>query len=86
MRTRDERKDWITLDSDNKKKVIKRCIQRKKRQQNKNKFKDAEEINLSKIAIEAQQPSLLDPPTKPAIASDNDSNDNSDLDFGDFEL
>jgi predicted Fe-S protein YdhL (DUF1289 family) len=80
MRTRDERKDWITLDSDNKKKVIKRCTQRIKRQQNKNKLKDVEETMLTEIESEAEQPSLLDPPTN------TKTNNNSDLDFSDFEL
>ncbi len=78
MRTRDERQNWINLDNNNKKKVIKRCIQRKKRKQNKNKA--VEEINLLEITHEAEQPSLLDPLNKPKIAND------SDLDFGDFEL
>lgn len=78
LRTRDERQDWINFDNDNKQKVIKRCIQRKKRQQNKNKA--VEEINSVDIVHEAQQRSLLDPPTKPKVVHDND------LDFGDFEL
>ncbi len=80
MRTRDERQDWTNLDNDNKQKVIKRCIQRKKRQKNK-------ELNIT-VKLEAekeeqlqvQQPSLLDPPNKPKLVND------SDLDFGDFEL
>jgi len=80
MRTRNERQDWTNLDNDNKQKVIKRCIQRKKRQKNK-------ELNIT-VKLEAekeeqlqvQQPSLLDPPNKPQLVND------SDLDFGDFEL
>lgn len=80
MRTRDERQDWINFDNDNKQKVIKRCIQRKKRQQNKDKHKNVEEISSVEVIHEAEQPSLLDHPTKPKIAND------SDLDFGDFEL
>lgn len=80
MRTRDERQDWTNLDNDNKQKVIKRCIQRKKRQKNK-------ELNIT-VKLEAekeeqlqvQQPSLLDPPNKPKLVND------SDLGFGDFEL
>ncbi|WP_114326703.1 DUF1289 domain-containing protein [Candidatus Colwellia aromaticivorans] len=80
MRTRDERQDWINLDNDNKQKVIKRCIQRKKRQQNKYKPKAVEEINLLEIEHESEQPSLLEPPIKPRVIHD------SDLDFGDFEL
>jgi len=80
MRTRDERQDWINLDNDNKQKVIKRCIQRKKRQKNK-------ELNITvkveaekKEQLQVQQPSLLDPPNKLKLVND------SDLDFGDFEL
>ncbi|NQY86991.1 MAG: DUF1289 domain-containing protein [Colwellia sp.] len=80
MRTRDERQDWINLDNDNKQKVIKRCMQRKKRQQDKNKIKAVEEVNLLEITHEAVQPSLLDLPSKVKVAND------SDLDFGDFEL
>jgi hypothetical protein len=80
MRTRDERQDWINLDNDNKQKVIKRCIQRKKRQQNKNQQKVVEDINLLDMTDEPEQPSLLDPPTSPKVVHDND------LDFGDFEL
>jgi predicted Fe-S protein YdhL (DUF1289 family) len=80
MRTRDERQNWIDFDNDNKKKVIKRCLQRKKRQQTKNKPKAVEDINLLKIVHEAEQPSLLDPLTKRKVADDND------MDFGDFEL
>ena len=80
MRTRDERKNWITFDSDNKKKVIKLCTQRKKRQQNKSKPQAVEEINLAEIVGQAEQPSLLDPPTKPKVMND------SELDFSDFEL
>ena len=79
MRTRDERQDWINLDNDNKQKVIKRCMQRKKRQQDKNKIKAVEEVNLLEITHEAVQPSLLDLPSKVKVAND------SDLDFGDFE-
>ena len=82
MRTRDERQNWIDFDNDNKKKVIKRCIQRKKRQQNKNKPKVVEEITALEILDEAVQPSLLDPPIKPKVVHDSDNN----LDFGDFEL
>ena len=80
MRTRDERQDWINLDNDNKQKVIKRCIQRKKRQDNKSKPMPIEAVKLSVIEHEPEQPSLLDPPTKPKVVHDND------LDFGDFEL
>lgn len=79
MRTRDERKDWIKLDNDNKQKVIKRCIQRKKRQQNKQLNKKAI-APLGQEEIQIEQPSLLDPPKKTISVEE------SDLDFGDFEL
>ncbi len=74
FRTRDERQNWITLDSDNKQKVIKRCIQRKKRKEN------GPKVKVVVPEEEITQPSLLDPPEKPLI--DN----TSDFDFGDFEL
>lgn len=74
FRTRDERQGWINLDSDNKQKVIKRCLSRKKRKDQGVKPKEV----LNEIVIE--QPSLLDPPSKTTV-------DNStDFDFGDFEL
>ena len=74
LRTRDERQQWITLTSDDKQKVIKRCIQRKKRKDGKLKAKEALEEHTS------TQPSLFDQPSQPEV-------DNStDLDFGDFEL
>lgn len=74
FRTRDERQQWINLSSDDKQKVIKRCLQRKKRQEGKIKIKEIEN------EIENQQPSLLDPPNKNKLTTSND------LDFGDFEL
>mgnify|MGYP000736402625 CR=1 FL=1 len=80
MRTRDERKTWITLDNDNKQKVIKRCIQRKKRQKNKKLNKAVEVIPVQEEQNQAEQPSLLDPPKKSKLSNDDD------LDFGDFEL
>jgi len=73
-RTRDERQHWITLASDDKQKVIKRCIQRRKRKEGKTKAKEIEQEVL------VEQPSLLDPPSNKQL-------DNSqDMDFGDFEL
>jgi predicted Fe-S protein YdhL (DUF1289 family) len=80
MRTRDERKNWIELDNDNKQKVIKRCIQRKKRQKISSLNKVADDKTLHEDPSQIEQPSLLDPPRK-VIASKE-----SDLDFGDFEL
>ncbi len=79
MRTRDERQDWISLDNDNKQKVIKRCIQRKKRQKSKAQNKTTEIIQKETLH-QTEQPSLLDPPPKPKLSNE------SDLDFGDFEL
>lgn len=79
MRTRDERKEWSALDNDNKQKVIKRCIQRKNRQ-NKKALAITE---APKEAIPVHQPvqtSLLDLPQKRTLSKDND------IDFGDFEL
>ncbi|MEW6981539.1 DUF1289 domain-containing protein [Colwelliaceae bacterium 6471] len=74
MRTRDERQQWISLNSDDKQKVIKRCLQRKKRKENKGKEKVVE------VEVKIEQPSLLDPPSATKI-------DNStDFDFDDFEL
>ncbi|MBA6335641.1 MULTISPECIES: DUF1289 domain-containing protein [unclassified Colwellia] len=73
-RTREERQTWINLTSDNKQKVVKRCLQRKKRKNAKPKVK------VIPTQIETQQPSLLDPQSK---AKPDPS---TDLDFGDFEL
>lgn len=75
-RTREERQNWITLDNDNKQKVIKRCIARRKRKENGPKVKLVEEQSNDKSA----QPSLLDPPSKQVIDT------SQDIDFGDFEL
>jgi uncharacterized protein len=74
FRTRDERLNWISFDSDTRQKVIKRCLQRKKRKTQPAKAKVAEAI------VENKQASLLDSPSKPRIDNSND------LDFGDFEL
>ncbi|NMP30863.1 DUF1289 domain-containing protein [Thalassotalea sp. M1531] len=74
LRTRDERQQWITLTSDDKQKVIKRCQQRKKRKDGAKKVK--EEV----IEPENKQPSLLDPPAKSNLCTKDE------MDFGDFEL
>jgi predicted Fe-S protein YdhL (DUF1289 family) len=74
FRTRDERLKWTSTNSDERQKIIKRCQQRKKRKSAPSKVKIAE------IEIVEKQPSLLDPPTKSKIES------NDDFDFGDFEL
>lgn len=71
-RSRDERQQWISLTSDDKQKVIKRCIQRRKRKNAVPKPKVVEQV------IEVKQPSLLDPKTKVAPSDE--------MDFGDFEL
>lgn len=74
FRTRDERQNWIKLTSDDKQKVIKRCAQRKKRQDNKIKVKEVEQ------EVENPQASLLDPPSKKTLDT------SQDMDFGEFEL
>ncbi len=74
MRTRDERQNWITFDTNEKQKVIKRCIQRKKRKNAPIKIKVVEQETT------LLQPSLLDPPSKLKL------DDSNDLDFADFEL
>jgi len=74
FRTREERQKWTIFNSDDKQKVIKRCLQRKKRKEGKTKAKVIEQN------VVVVQPSLLDPPSKKAL--DN----SSDLDFGDFDL
>ncbi|MCI2284758.1 DUF1289 domain-containing protein [Colwellia sp. MSW7] len=79
MRTRDERKEWSTLNNDDKQKVIKRCIQRTKRQNKREQIKVVE----VKSAIESsqpEQPSLLEPNKKVTLSND------IDVDFSDFEL
>jgi predicted Fe-S protein YdhL (DUF1289 family) len=79
MRSREERQNWKNLTSDNKQKVIKRCIQRKKRKENKHKVKVVDPIKGVSVE-ENLQPSLLDPPTKPTL------HESEDMDFGDFDL
>lgn len=73
-RTREERQNWITLDNDNKQKVIKRCISRRKRKES------GPKVKLEEPESKVEQPSLLDPPSKPVIDT------SQDMDFGDFEL
>lgn len=74
FRTRDERLNWLSFDSNERQKVIKRCQQRKKRKTQPAKIKHAE------VIVENKQASLLDTASKPRI--DNSSN----FDFDDFEL
>jgi predicted Fe-S protein YdhL (DUF1289 family) len=75
FRTRLERQSWTSINSDEKQKIIKRSIQRKKRFENK---------DVIKVIIEPEnksvQPSLLDPPVKKALDT------STDFDFDDFEL
>jgi predicted Fe-S protein YdhL (DUF1289 family) len=80
MRSRIERQEWQDYDSDKKQKVIKLCIQRKKRKEAKvNIVKaDTAEEQTEKLTTASPQPSLLDPPVKTVVKHD--------LDFGDFEL
>ncbi len=82
MRSRDERQKWQAFDSDKKQKVIKLCIQRKKRKQNKANHQTVENSQEQKVeqTETTVQPSLLDPPSKVVVAH------SADLDFGDFEL
>lgn len=74
FRTREERLNWVSFNSDERQKVIKRCQQRKKRKSAPAKVKVAE------VEIVEKQPSLLDPPAKTKISNSDD------FDFGDFEL
>lgn len=76
FRTRDERLNWTSLDSNARQKVIKRCQQRKKRKNAPAK----EKVVIIDTNNAQQQPSLLEPTAKRKL--DN----SSDLDFGDFEL
>jgi hypothetical protein len=82
LRSRDERQNWINLSNDDKQKVIKRCLQRKRRKDAaaKPKIELITIKNLSENDAEIEQPSLLDPPSKKNLDNSND------LDFGDFEL
>ncbi|MGL1957107.1 MAG: DUF1289 domain-containing protein [Colwellia sp.] len=80
MRTRDERRNWINLDTSNKQKVIKRCIQRKKRKDNKKQVKVDNEETPIQSENEILQPSLLD------VLNKSKSTQGNELDFTDFEL
>lgn len=79
MRSRDERLDWKTFNNDEKQKVIKRCIQRKKRKKNQHKPKQVQTATALESEVD-MQPSLLDPPSKTQTTPD------TDLDFSEFEL
>lgn len=83
LRTRDERQIWKDCSNDDKQRVIKRCIQRKKRQAKRIENEKHPERLVEKLVEKPEdnpQPSLLTPINKiQKIQSD-------DLDFGDFEL
>jgi len=83
LRTRDERLQWTSLSVDEKQKVIKRCIQRKRRKEAKaNQVIAIEAQQPKNTEHEVQQPSLLDSPTSSQL-------DNSVIDvddFSDFDL
>lgn len=79
MRSRGERLDWKTFNNDEKQKVIKRCIQRKKRKINQHKPKEKQSVAIQESEVN-MQPSLLDPPSKTQTSPD------TDLDFSEFEL
>ena len=88
MRSRAERQEWINFTNDEKQKVIKRCLQRKKRKLNQQKSKQAEPI-VEPLRQADLQPSLLDQPSKnkPQANETNETNEvNEAMDFGDFEL
>jgi len=83
FRTRVERQTWININSDEKQKIIKRCVQRKKRFENKisTQVEIKEEVEKeSEKKSEIVQPSLLDPPVKKTLDT------STDFDFDDFEL
>ncbi|TMM47488.1 DUF1289 domain-containing protein [Colwellia ponticola] len=98
MRSRDERQHWKEFSTNEKQKVIKRCLQRKKRKQNKKlkaaqltrqpTVKSATELNQENELD--RQPSLLDPPkpskTKPTADVETNIDIDTDIDFSDFEL
>ncbi len=86
FRTRVERQGWISFDSDERQKVIKRCTQRKNRQVKKASESVTDQLNdnlnnksdgENNVIV---QPSLLDPPSKKTLDT------SSNLDFDDFEL
>jgi predicted Fe-S protein YdhL (DUF1289 family) len=73
MRNREERFNWNNYGNDEKQKVIKRCLLRKKRKLAKPKEKSPDTPEVER------QPSLLEPRTE-------QRNIDSELDFNDFEL
>jgi hypothetical protein len=83
-RTRDERIHWLEYDANEKQKVIKRCLQRKKRAEQKEMLDSSsatKSIDQSPTTLlTVVQPSLFDPPIQRTTRIDDD------LDFSDFEL
>ncbi|PKG83415.1 DUF1289 domain-containing protein [Colwellia sp. 75C3] len=79
MRSRDERQNWKEFNNDKKQKVIKLCVQRKKRKQNQHNPKQEKAVITAELEAD-MQPSLLDIPSSTNTAPD------IDLDFSDFEL
>ncbi|MCP4990280.1 MAG: DUF1289 domain-containing protein [Colwellia sp.] len=79
MRSRKERQEWKTLKNDEKQKLIKRCIQRKKRKEKQHivKTEQREPAAINEVDV---QPSLFDSPSPQKTTETND------LDFSDFEL
>lgn len=75
FRTREERQIWTSVSSDEKQKIIKRSLQRKKRAEN----KVIAKVEL-KEETEVVQPSLLEQPAKSTLDT------TTDFDFDDFEL
>ncbi len=75
LRNRGERQNWNNFSCDEKQKVIKRCLQRKRRKEGLVKSK------VVAIEVNSPQSSLFDRPEKaPAVEAPKD------LDFSDFEL
>lgn len=93
MRSRDERQNWKDFSSNEKQKIIKRCVQRKKRKKNKHNKQHNTVLVQTPTTQEKEanrQPSLLDPPDKTNMSSSSelssDLSSDLNLDFSDFEL
>ncbi|WP_426370571.1 DUF1289 domain-containing protein [Pseudocolwellia sp. HL-MZ7] len=80
FRTRVERQTWTNVNSDEKQKIIKRALQRKKRIEKKETSKVTIETETESAETKIIQPSLLDPPSKKTLDT------STDFDFDDFEL
>jgi predicted Fe-S protein YdhL (DUF1289 family) len=92
LRTRDERQTWKNFSNDDKQKVIKRCMQRKKRKAKRIEKEKHIDEPLDKLAEqdivnnidENKQPSLL--PIESATENNVTVSQNDDIDFDGFEL